>query len=635
LLPPVVLVCALVAPASTAFAAVSVDCANPQPPRVPFAVKPLAAAAATGGQTLPYGAAIPDQVVVRFAPTASGTEQAQTLAPISPDVVEQSRGTAADVVEFGAGVTTDHAAEVLRRRASVEFAEPDYALGTTLMPNDPDLGSSWPLRTDSRAGAPRRPGDLRAEDAWALSTGAGVRVAVIDTGVDPSSRDLAGGVLRNPDDPPNGVDDDNNGLVDDYRGWDFVADRPNLSDDGGHGTHVAGIIGARADNGVEVAGLASGAELIPVRALGEQFGSTSDVVAGLTYAINEYGTRIVNLSLAGSSYSQLMAIAFCSNPNVLFVAAAGNDGRDVDAQPTYPCAYDLPNVLCVGATDERDHLASFSNHGPGTVQIAAPGVSIVSTGFGASIQTYSGTSQATPMVSAAAALVLQRAPGLTAAEIKAVLLNTADRIPALTSSVQEGRRLNAGRAVASLSRPWVRDPRVEVRNGKLTILGTLVTAGPTTLYVLHGKAGAVNAKTDERTVDDASNLSIVVAGAGASDRYRLVADNARGLFESFEFGLVEKPAITLAARRQGNAVIVNAKVNGWSRAQIASIELLLGRNGQRPRRTSAPITVDTPVTQHHVVYAQLNARRGSRYRVVLRVTTYAGAVAEKTIRVPR
>jgi hypothetical protein len=359
------------------------------------------------------------------------------------------------------------------------------------------------------------------------------------------------------------------------------------------------------------------------------------VVAGLTYAINEYGTRIVNLSLAGSSYSQLMALAFCSNPNVLFVAAAGNDGRDVDAQPTYPCGYDLPNVLCVGATDERDNLASFSNHGPGTVQIAAPGVSIVSTGFGANIQTYSGTSQATPMVAAAAALVLQRAPGLTAAELKDVLLRTADRIPALASSVQEGRRLNAGRAVAAMSKPWIRDPRVERRNGKLTILGTLVTDGPSTLYVLHGKPGAVTVKTDERTVTDALNLSIVVAGATASDHYRLVADNARGHFESIEFGLVEKPAITLSARRQGNTVIVNAKVNGWSRAQIRSIELLLGRNGQQPRRTSAPISVDTPITQHHVVYAELNAKRGARYRLVLRVTTHAGAVAEKTVRVPR
>ena len=357
---------------------------------------------------------------------------------IDPDVVGRLPHLAERVVEYAAGDTPAQAAAAVASRAGVAFAEPDYAVSSTMVPNDPDVHRLWPFITDSTPGAPRRAGDLRAEDAWALASGAGVRVAVIDTGVDPGSRDIDGGVLRNPDDPANGVDDDHNGLIDDTRGWDFVSDQQNVFDDGGHGTHVAGVIGARSDNGVTVTGLASGVQVVAVRALGAEFGSTSDVAAGVTYAIEEYGVRIVNLSLSGSSWSQLMVEGFCRYPNVLFVAAAGNDSANVDAKPTYPCAYDLPNLLCVGATDQKDKLAYFSNFGPATVEIGAPGVDIISTGFGTKTQTYSGTSQATPMVVAAAALVLQRAPALTAAELKDVILRSADPIPALTSTSSRG-----------------------------------------------------------------------------------------------------------------------------------------------------------------------------------------------------
>ena len=271
-----------------------------------------------------------------------------------------------------------------------------------------------------------------------------------------------------------------------------------------------------------------------MRALGARFGSIADVVAAYTYAIEQYGARIVNLSLSGSSYSQLNALGLCRYPNVLFVAAAGNDSRDVDAQPTYPCAYDLPNLLCVGATDERDDLASFSNHGPATVEIGAPGVSILSTGFGASTQTYSGTSQATPMVAAAAALVLQRAPGLTAAELKDAA--AAHGRPRPGTRVRRSRRGgDSTPAVRSRRsrRRMMRDVRVELRNGKPTLLGTLVTDGPTTLYVLHGNAGAHEPAQQRgpRSATRSTSRSSSPARPGPTT-YRLVADNARGHYAS-------------------------------------------------------------------------------------------------------
>ncbi len=613
-------------------AAVPVNCASPQAPRMPLAVQPLSAdaLAAAPGHTLPAGAAIPDQLIVRFDPAASAARQAGALSVVDPDVVSRRPHLAERIVEYAAGDTPAQAAAAVAHRAGVAFAEPDYAVRSTVVPNDPDVHRLWPFITDSTPDAPRRPGDLRAEDAWALANGAGVRVAVVDTGVDPGSKDIDGGVLRNPDDPQNGVDDDHNGLIDDTRGWDFVSDQQDVKDDGGHGTHVAGIIGARSDNGVTVTGLASHVGVVAVRALGAESGSTSDVAAGFTYAIEEYGARVVNLSLSGSSWSQLMTEGFCKYPNVLFVAAAGNDSVNVDTKPAYPCAYDLPNVICVGATDKKDKLAYFSNFGPATVEIGAPGVDIISTGFGTKTQTYSGTSQATPMVVGAAALVLQRAPALTAAELKDVILRSADPIPGLTKYFEQGRRLNAGRAVAMVSSPVVRDARVVSRDGVPTVRGTLVTEGPTDMWVQYGPKGALTKRTAVKHTTDALSFSIAVKDAPENARFQLVADNPRGHYQSEEMSPGSKPTVSIKVAKK-NGLTITGVVKGLARAHIHEVELLVGKGNKAQKVSTASITIKQRGSKPEAeLSARIQPSKNTSYTISWRVTAANGATVKAT-----
>ncbi len=166
-------------------------------------------------------------------------------------------------------------------------------------------------------------------------------------------------------------------------GWDFVDNDSAPQDENGHGTHVAGTIGARGNNGIGVAGVNWNVTMIPVRVMGgDGFGTTADITSGMRYAVQR-GARIVNLSLGGPGDSQAMADVIASAPNVLFVAAAGNGdpdhlGDNNDVAPQYPCNYPAPNVICVAATDQNDRLTGFSNYGLSSVDLAAPGHNVVS-----------------------------------------------------------------------------------------------------------------------------------------------------------------------------------------------------------------------------------------------------------------
>jgi subtilisin family serine protease len=220
--------------------------------------------------------------------------------------------------------------------------------------------------------------------AWERTTGStDVKVAVLDGGINFDQPDLAPNVWNNPGESgsgreSNGVDDDGNGYVDDWRGWDFVQQDNDPSDNFGHGTHVAGTIAARGDNALGVSGVAWHASLIPVRVLDNtNVGTCTDIAAGLEYAVRA-GARIVNMSLGSFLPCQAERDVIDSAPDTLFVAAAMNQGIDVDATPVYPCAYPSPNIICVAATDSRDTLAGFSDYGARSVDLGAPGVSVLS-----------------------------------------------------------------------------------------------------------------------------------------------------------------------------------------------------------------------------------------------------------------
>lgn len=348
--------------------------------------------------------------------------------------------------------------EALRRSGRFEYVEPDYIYRLALQPNDTRFqdGTLWGLRNDGGSGGVAG-ADINAEQAWDLTTGStNVIVAVVDTGVRYTHQDLASQMWRNPGESGggkenNGVDDDNNGYVDDVFGINVVADNGNPFDTHGHGTHVSGTIGAAANNGAPHVGVAWHVRIMAIKIF-SPFAGASAVVEGLEYAVAK-GAKISNHSWGGGGFSQTLydGIAAARDAGHLFIAAAGNNGTDNDRLPFYPAAYDLDNIVAVAALNRADRLANFSCFGLTTVDLGAPGVSIFSSTAGSDFeyQNFDGTSMAAPHVSGVAALILARFPQASYLELRDGLLQTVVQIPALAGRCVTGGRVNAYQALAA------------------------------------------------------------------------------------------------------------------------------------------------------------------------------------------
>ena len=307
------------------------------------------------------------------------------------------------------------ALEVLKSDSQVQYAEPNYVLHALDdgIPNDPDFEKSWGLRNTGQAdpgGFRDLPEQMSMSFLFWKEGVVGSRkviVAVLDTGIEWDHPDIRANLYTNPGEiAGNGVDDDHNGFVDDIHGWNFYDDNNNSTDDNGHGTHCAGIIGAVGDNGIGVAGINWSVSLMPVKFLGSDgSGNLDKAIDALNYA-RMMKVNVINSSWGGGVYSQAMhdAIQEAGSAGILFVAAAGNDAQDHDTTPSYPANYDMDNLVSVAATDNRDRLAYFSDYGSNTIQLAAPGMHIWSTVKGGQYAVKSGTSMAAPFVSGVAAL---------------------------------------------------------------------------------------------------------------------------------------------------------------------------------------------------------------------------------------
>ncbi len=347
----------------------------------------------------------------------------------------------------------DAALDALNANPDVEYAEADSPV--TPLSADTYSGYLWGLENtgqtvDGQAGT--ADADIDAPEAWATTRGAGATVAVVDAGIDTTAPDLAGQVTGNPGErgngrETNGIDDDGNGYVDDWQGWDFVHNDNTIEPDNiDHATHVAGTIAALADNHLGVAGVAPEAKVISVKVFGST-ASESTIAQAFDYA-GRLGVPVVNASLGGSGYSTTVTNVINAHPNTLYVVAAGNSGAN--AAGTYPCNSTADNLVCVGASDNQDHAASFSNYSASVVDLFAPGVDILSTLPGGSYGFMDGTSMATPHVAGTAALLAAAAPASTALQRKAALLASVDAKPAFSGKSLTGGRLNAAAAIASL-----------------------------------------------------------------------------------------------------------------------------------------------------------------------------------------
>jgi len=333
----------------------------------------------------------------------------------------------------------------------------NFIYRATITPNDPSFSSTWGLHQPNDV-------DIDAPEAWDRTTGArSVVVGVIDTGGDYNHPDLAANMWINSREiPGNGVDDDRNGYIDDVRGFNAITytsanrNAGDPMDDAGHGTHVAGTIGAVGDNGTGVAGVNWKVTIIPIKFLSASgSGSLMDAIEAVDYAtaLKRSGVNIVltNNSWGGGPYVQELANAIARNRDqgILFVAAAGNSSQNIDSTPSYPASYAVANIVSVGAMDQNGAPASFSNFGASSVDIAAPGAQISSTYPGNRYVYLSGTSMAAPHVSGALALLKAYSSGLDWQSMIGTLYSTADVRTSLQGKFGGNRSLNVARMLQS------------------------------------------------------------------------------------------------------------------------------------------------------------------------------------------
>ena len=413
--------------------------------------------------------AVPGELIVGFQPGVSDAAQADALEQAGAKQKKKLKQIHAHVANTPAN-KVDQVAKALASDPRVAYVEPNYVVTASVVPNDPQFSQLWGLNNSGQTGG-TADADIDGPEAWDLETGSpNVVVASVDTGVDFTHPDLASQRWVNPgencgsSDPTiscaqrtNGVDDDGDGYADDWRGWDFVNHDNDPSDDNNHGTHTSGTIGAVGNNSVGVAGVDWNARIMALKFLNSAgSGTDADAISALLYAA-DHGARVASNSWGGAPYDPALqnAIEYGASKGMLAVFAAGNDSVNMDVSPEYPAAYDSDAIVSVAATDANDGMAFFSNYGQRAVDLAAPGVGVVSTTPGNTYSSFSGTSMAAPHVSGTAGLVMSHFPGATLYGTKALLMRSADAKPSLAGTSVTGGRLNAFTALSCSATPEV------------------------------------------------------------------------------------------------------------------------------------------------------------------------------------
>ena len=415
----------------------------------------------------PTGDYVPGELLIKYKPEVRSATAAYYQTQYEVTTMKSFNAIGVDHVKLPQTMTVEGALEVFQSDPNVEYAEPNYYQYATGTPNDALFGLLWGMHNTGQtvngtAGIPDA--DIDAPEAWDITTGSSsVVVAVVDSGVSTLSvvNDLSGNIWSNPGEiPENGIDDDSNGYVDDVVGWDFVFDDNSPNDANGHGTHVAGTVAAVGNNSTGVTGVSWSTKIMALRFLDARgSGSTEDAISAILYA-NAKGAHVINNSWGGGGYNQSLKDAIDASSAVV-VCAAGNGGSDSigddnDAVPHYPSSYTSSNLIAVAATDQNDNRASFSNYGPTSVDVAAPGVNILSTLSTGGYGYLAGTSMAAPHVAGLAALIHTVSSSassgnrtLAATDIIQTIKDTVDPLSSLSGVIATGGRINAYTAVSS------------------------------------------------------------------------------------------------------------------------------------------------------------------------------------------
>lgn len=336
---------------------------------------------------------VPGEIIVKFKSDTTAYKINTLHKKIGSFKKKEFKGVRIHQMRLPDGVSVEEAVEYYKSDPDVEYAEPNYIVHIDSVPNDSYFNNLWGLYNTGQTGG-TADADIDAPEAWDLTTGSTeVVIAVVDTGVAYDHPDLVGNIWNNTSETSctDGIDNDGNGYIDDCNGWDFIGNDNDPADYNGHGTHVAGTIAANGNNSNGTTGVMWQAKILPLRFLGiSGSGTTADAVSAILYA-NAKGAHVINNSWGGSGYSQALKDAIDAS-NAVVVCAAGNSGSNNDTSSFYPAGYGSANIISVAATDSRDILASFSNYGKTSVDLAAPGSNIYSTipviGYGSPVTLY-------------------------------------------------------------------------------------------------------------------------------------------------------------------------------------------------------------------------------------------------------
>lgn len=391
------------------------------------------------------------ELLVKFSGGAGLAETSRSTTRIGAKVLERFNGLGWVRIKLPKGTSLEEGMRRFGDFPEVEAVQPNFYYHLLATPNDASYGSLWGMVK------------ISAPAAWDLTTGSSsVVIADIDTGIRYTHQDLAANMWTNSGEiSNNGIDDDGNGFVDDYYGYDFFYNDPDPMDENGHGTHTSGTIGAVGNNLVGVVGVNWNVRLMAIKIYSPAGTDTTSAML-----INAYNyvlmmkNRGINIRVTNNSYggcneacgydqATKEAIDRLGAAGILNVFAAGNSNQNIETNPFYPASYTSPSILVAASSTSDDSRSSFSNYGIISTDIAAPGSSILSTynGSNSSYTTLNGTSMATPHVAGAAALLAGYNPSLSPASIKATLMNTVDLLPAWSTLVRSGGRLNVSRAL--------------------------------------------------------------------------------------------------------------------------------------------------------------------------------------------
>jgi subtilisin family serine protease len=394
--------------------------------------------------------AIAGDVLVKFRRTLHQDEQDWIKKQVNGDRNERVGGSGVRLIH-SKSQDTESLLNFLQHHPDVVYAEPNYVIQASTVPNDTRFGELWGLLNSATPGA-----DIGATLAWSASTGSTASViGVVDSGIDYTHPDLAANIWSAPQ-----------AFTVTVAGWlpitcaagthgfNAISNTCDPMDNNNHGTHVAGTIGAVGNNGSGVAGVNWSASMMALKFLDSSGNGTTDkAINAIDFAIQVKATlgtnvRVLSNSWGGGGFSQALVdeINRANSADMLFVASAGNSGTNNDTTPFYPASYTAPNILSVTATDSADQRWSSGNYGATTVHLGAPGVSILSTIIGGNYAYATGTSMATPHVAGAAALLLSRCT-LDTPNLKSYLLNNVDLIPAMSGVTSSGGRLNVNKAL--------------------------------------------------------------------------------------------------------------------------------------------------------------------------------------------